>query len=499
MSLRGHRAAPRWTARAGFASGVVLGVLLLAPGTAGASFGLGLQDSGLSDQPTSPVLQKDYRVLTQVHGSTVRIGLPWSVVAPQGRSKPRDFDAANPADPGYRAWSQTVDVGVRAAAEHHAQIVLTISAAPTWAKAANPPAYMKQAGGDWQPDVGALGQFAHAAALRYSGHFPDPANPGSFLPHVRYWEIWNEENLPQDLGAPDLVQHYRSMLNAAYAAINGVDTGDKVAIGGLAPVSFETGSISPLKFAAGLMCLHRVGTRFLRSRSCPQPAHFDILAIHPYSLAATPTKRAYNYDDVLVGDMAKIGALLSAGDRLHTVLPRIRHTSWVTEWSWFTNPPQKVVGDSPLTAARYVAYSMYEMWRSGVSMVIWFVIQDPDLKASNTPQFVLGGGLYDVRGRAKPLLRAFEFPVIGSVAGGRGYVWGRAPVSRSAQVVVERASGRGWRYVTTVGTGSDGIFTARFRASGNGVYRARVLRGAASLGYDTHPIPPKRTHLVYSG
>jgi len=62
--------------------------------------------------------------------------------------------------------------------------------------------------------------------------------------------------------------------------------------------------------------------------------------------------RAYAYDNVLVGDMGKVHALVSAANRFHTAT--ISHI-WVSEWGWFTDPPNTIVGDSPTTAARYVA------------------------------------------------------------------------------------------------------------------------------------------------
>lgn len=79
----------------------------------------------------------------------------------------------------------------------------------------------------------------------------------------------------------------------------------------------------------------------MRARSCPRAAHFDVFADHPYSVAATPTKHAYRYDDVLISDLSKVAAVVRAADALRTVTPRIPHRIWVTEWSWFTNPPDR--------------------------------------------------------------------------------------------------------------------------------------------------------------
>lgn len=476
---------------------VVLGALVVSPARAGAQFELGLQDSTLQRSGAGAAGSLAYGAMRTIAGSTIRVSVYWSNVAPGGTRMPLGFHPANPADPGYD-WS-AVDLAVRTARQRHVHVLLMLFDAPKWAEGPNRPAGQpidQNIGpGAWDPSPAQFADFARAAARRYGGSFPDSSQPGTKLPRVNLWEIWNEENLPYYLAAPNLGAEYRALLNAGYGAIKAIHSDNVVAVGGLAPVSFLPPlSVSPLKFAADLFCLQRTGTTFVRSRSCPQPAHFDVFAHHPYSLAATPTKHAYRYDDVLVGDMGKIASVVQAADRLHTVAPRIRHQIWVTEYAWFTNPPDKLIGDSEPRAARYVAYSMYELWHSGVTLVIWQTIQD---YAGANPA---GGGLYTSSGRPKLTLRAFAFPVVASVSGGGGFVWGRAPVSHRVTVVVERRAGHRWRELTAVQTGSDGVFRVRFRARGNGIYRARVVRGPVSLAYDSRPIPPSRTHLkFYSG
>jgi hypothetical protein len=344
-----------------------------------------------------------------------------------------------------------------------------------------------------------LKSFARAAAKRYSGSFADPLHPGADLPRVKDWEIWNEENLPWYLAAPHPIDEYRALLNAGYSAIKTVHSDNTIVMGGLAPVSFlPPRSVSPLKFAAELMCLRRVGTKFVRGASCPTRARFDIFADHPYSLASTPTKHAYRYDDVLVGDMGKIAAIVRAADTLRTILPDTGHKVWVTEFGWFTNPPNKAVGDSPATAARYVAYSMYEMWRAGVSLVSWFTLQDYPPADYDQPTITPGGGLETNSGRAKPMMSAFGFPMIAAVARHRGFVWGRAPEMRSVRVVVQRSVDHRWVRLATVRTASDGVFLVEFSAKDNGLHRAAVVRGPVSLAYNSTPIPPKRIHLTSS-
>jgi hypothetical protein len=474
------------------AAAAALGGLGLGPAAASAQFQLGLQDPGFTAAAGSTTSQFAYNALNAIHGSTVRVSVGWAATAPGGATRPAGFDAADPADPHYN-WAR-LDATVIELAARHDQIVLNLTGAPPWAQPAGKPSSLKTFFGAWDPSATEYGLFAKAAALRYSGSFV-PTGATHPLPRVRKWEIWNEENLPEDLMAPNLVAEYRSLLNAAYASIKSVSNANTVAVGGLAPVSFIPHvSVSPLAFAAQLMCLRRVRIHFVSTASCPVKAHFDALAIHPYSLLATPTKHAYNYDDILVGDLGKLHTLLTAAKKLNTVVPRITDQLWTTEWSWFTNPPDPTVGDRDPVAARYTAYSMYEMWRAGVNLVIWFLAQDPANVNLNSPSLTYGGGLYTATGKPKLMMQAYTFPVIASVTGGRGYVWGRAPVSTRTTVTIQEGAGHGWKRVGTAHTGSDGIFQLRFPSTGNGTFRAIASGGATSLGYNSRPIPAVRTH-----
>lgn len=471
--------------------GVVLALVLLtvAPGAASARFDVGFQDPGLEQAADQPEAQIAAQALLRADATMVRVAVHWSTIAPAHPAQ--GFRPSDPSDPGYR-WA-ALDLAVRRAAELHQQVMLNILSAPSWAEGANRPSNPSIRAGAWDPRASDFAAFARAIAMRYGGSFPDPGQPGTALPRVRYWEVWNEENLPIYLAAPDLVGGYRTLLNAGYDVIKAVHPDNVVVMGGLAPVSYLAPlSASPLKFAADLLCLRRSGRTYHPLHGCPH-VRFDVFAHHPYSLAATPTKRAYNYDDVLIGDMDKIATLVAAADRLHTVAGANRHPIWVTEFGWFTNPPNKLVGDSNSIAARYVAFSLYEMWKNGVKRVIWQTIEDI-LGAG-----IQGGGLYTSSGKPKLMLSAFSFPLVASIARGHGLVWGRAPMSTPASVIIERRAGRRWVRLGIARTGSDGVFTLRFGARHNGMYRALIAGGQQSLPYDSTPIPPRRTHLFSSG
>jgi hypothetical protein len=470
----------------------LVAVLLVPAAQARAAFQVGLQDPGFAEPASSTGAELANAALQRIGGSVIRVGVDWSQVVTDTATMPSGFDPSNPGDSHY-AWAP-IDAAVRRATRLHARVLLDLFRAPEWAEGPNRPPETIIARGGWDPSPEAFASFAHAAAVRYSGAYPDPLHAGARLPRVTYWEIWNEENLPIYLGAPDLVDEYRSLLDAAYGAIKAVSPANVIVIGGLAPVSYLPPlSMAPLQFAAQLLCLREAGTSFRAAASCPQRAEFDAFGIHPYSLAATPTKHAYTYGNVLVGDMGEVQALIAAADRLHTAAPRIHHQIWVTEWAWFTDPPNDVYGDPPAAAARYVAYSLYEMWRSGVDLVIWQNVQDTSTVADP------GGGLYTAAGVPKLMLFAYAFPFVASVSHGSGLAWGRAPRTGRRLVWVQRLSGRRWHTVATTFTARDGVFEVGFPARGNAFYRAQLRGGPASLIYDSHPIPPRRTHLLNTG
>jgi hypothetical protein len=461
--------------------------------SASAQFQLGIVDPTLAEAP--PQSNPAITVVKQIHASTIRILTNWASIAPAGGAAPAGFDPTNPADPRYR-WT-ALDQTVRNAVNNHVTPLLEITGAPVWAQAAGEPASARALGGPWQPNPAAFAKFSYALALRYSGQFPDSLHPGSSLPRVKLYEIWDEPNLPGTLQSPDLVHEYAWLLNAAYGSIKSVNEGNVVSVGGLAPVYTGPPSMSPMKFASELLCLRQKGKGYVRSSSCPVRAHFDAFSIHPYTLTATPTKPAPKKGDLFVADVITIHKLLRAAEVLHTGATRTNYQLWVTEWSVFSKPPNPVIGLSDPVAARYVAWSMYEMFRDDVSLIVWeFIFYQPyDLRAA-TPALIYGGALYTTTGQPTLKFNAFEFPVIATIKGGHGLVWGRAPVGQSTQVLIQHLVRGKWQTIGRTRTAGDGVFEFHFGAHGNGTYRAVVPNGPVSVGYFSKPIPPRITAVV---
>jgi hypothetical protein len=216
-----------------------------------------------------------------------------------------------------------------------------------------------------------------------------------------------------------------------------------------------------------MLCLRQSGGR-LRGTSCPQPARFDVLAHHPYSVGS-PRHRALNADDVSIPDLGKLTRLLRAGERFGGALPRTRHRLWVTEISYDSSPPDPD-GVPAALHARYLEEAFYLLWRQGVDTITWFQIRDqlPQPSYAATSQ----SGIYFADGRPKPAQRAFRFPLVAERAGRRSLrVWGRAPVAGLLRI--ERRTATRWQLVRKVAVKRHATFLVRI-AGGRPALRARV-------------------------
>jgi hypothetical protein len=434
---------------------------------------LGVTDPALSSP--DPALREEWGTKASDTGADLALlGVSWSAIAP--RTRPAGFDPADPADPAYD-W-ETLDSAVRGAVAHGLQPLLNIDFAPRWAEGPNRPSLAVAPGGTWLPQPAELGPFARALAARYSGGFVDPANPAAgALPRVRYFEIWSEENLSlhltplwegRKLIAP---QHYREMLNAAYAGIHAADPGARVVVGGLSPFGdrFAGGSrIPPVWFWRALLCLR--GSK-LRQVGCPEPAHFDIAAHNPIGVLG-PSTSAFSPLDASTPDIGRLTPIVRRAVATGRALPARPKPFWATEIWWDSSPPDPE-GVPLRRHARFVTKSLFELWRQGVSAVVWWYLRDQAPGAAGfgaTQQ----SGLFYRDGRPKPAYRAFRFPFV-AIRGkhGRLLLWGKAP--SPGRLAVERRSGHGWVPIARPVAGADRVFVTRVDASGR--FKARAKQG----------------------
>jgi hypothetical protein len=417
----------------------------------------------------SPLVQAPWVQRTLATGAqVVLLDVDWAGVAPAHPAQ--GFNAANPSDPGYN-WSD-IDYGVRAVANSGVQVALMTSIAPSWAEGPGRPA--GAAPGSWRPIPRAYGQFAEAIARHYSGSTPDPEHPGAMLPRVRLWQAWTEPNLYIHL-APQWMRQaghfvpasplvYRSLLNAFYTGVKRADPQNTVVTAGTAPFGDPAGGmrVAPALFVRELLCLRG---RALRRERCPNPAHFDVLAHHPYEVAA-PTTPALNVDDVSAPDLAKLTRPVHAAVRLGVALPRRPKGLWVTEFSYDSNPPNPQAVSTDLQA-RWLEESFYVFWRQRVDTIVWYLIRDQAPIPDYATAFESGVYLRD--GTPKPSLQAFRFPFIIEPRAGLT-AWGRAPSTGTVQIQQQTAAG--WTTLAKVPVTAGDVFERRLGGRGSGRFRA---------------------------
>ena len=409
----------------------------------------------------------------QVGADVIRVNMYWSLVAFNKPANPRD-----PADPDY-AWGP-YDIAIENAAERGLDVDLTILAAPRWAEGANrPPINDTYVAGSWRPDASAYGDFARAAAKRYSGTFEVG---GRTLPRVEYFEAWNEPNLhtyitPQFRGRKNVSAGiYVRMLNAFYEGVKSVDPTMKVVTGGTAPYgdppSSKARKTGPLRFYRELLCL----SPKLRKAGCAagQKANFDIVAHHPINRADPPTSTADNPDDVQIGDFGELRETVRRAEKLKTTGTGGRHGLWANEVWWQTNPPDKGEGVSPKTHARWTQQGIYLLWKQGASNISFLQFRDAKYKPGEYTLDTYQTGIYTFGGKRKPTATAVSFPFVTDRKGKRNLLaWGRAPKSGKLTIEAKR-KGKGFRKVTTVQVKEGKVFTKRLRLSGRQELRARV-------------------------
>jgi hypothetical protein len=413
----------------------------------------------------------------------VRAQANWRAIAP--RDRPDGFDPADPADPAYR-WS-SLDSVVRDATAHGLSVVLMAVTAPTWAEGPNRPALDQAPAGSWRPDPDAFGDFARALAMRYSGQFPDPLNPGRALPRVRYFQAWNEPNLrpflnPQEEGgklrSPD---HYRQMLNSFYSGVNAAGKGNRVIAPAMAPYGDSRGGLGrtrPVRFLRDLLCLK--GRRALRPTPCPKSerARFDILGHNAINSSAGPRRHAIHPDDASSYDLGRLERVLRRAKSTGRALPKGPKPLWVTEAWWRSNPPDPR-GAPPQKHAKWVEEGLYLYWKQGARAVMWFRIRDP---LEFDPAQDVGSGLYFRDGTKKPAYQAYRFPFVTDRIRGKQksvQAWGRAP--QPGRVSIQKQQGSAWGTIKGAKPESDGIFVTKLKVPRKTRLRAVLPSGETSL------------------
>ena len=360
--------------------------------------------------------------------SVVRYTLQWNEIAESRPDEPRSA-----ADPAYD-WSRS-DAVLKALRAEGIEAVVGLSGTPSWANGDKPANVAPKRKTDFAA-------FAYAAAKRYRW--------------VRDWLVWNEPNQRRWLLPASPRVYVQTLLNPAYAAIHQANRRAVVAGGVTAPRG-GPGGVSPVQFIRGMSAAG---------------ARLDVYAHHPYPLRPRETPWTGGCDHCETITMATLGRLLTEVYRAFGP----KHI-WLTEYAYQTNPPDRTLGVSFATQARFIAEASLRTYLAPrVDMLIHYLVQDePDVERWQS-------GLQTVTGRAKPAMRAFEFPFAQvSRSGSRSVVWGQVrPGSGARAYRLQIFRGARWSWLgASARTNSHGFF----RVTIDGRRGTKLRAWAPSLGF----------------
>ncbi len=342
-----------------------------------------------------------FAVMRRLGVDRMRVYVGWSYVAPaaKSRKRPAGFNGADPAAYPAAAWT-IYDAIVREASRQGIGIDMTVGGpAPLWAAGRGAPPHTPTTYlAAWKPSAPQFGEFVHALATRYDGHYKPPG-AASPLPRVTFWSIWNEPNYGPDL-APQAIDHstievspllYRGLLDAAWSALHATGHGgDTILIGETAPRGLTTGDnpgnfsgMVPLRFIRALYCVDSsfapLSGAAATARGCPSdaagsqqfaaahPALFQAggFADHPYPQGQLPPNQPTPFEPDYA-DLAALPNLERTLDRAqaaygsHPQLP-----IYSTEFGFQTNPPETIArAIDAVKAALYMNWSEYISWRN---------------------------------------------------------------------------------------------------------------------------------------
>ncbi len=430
---------------------------------------------------------------TKLTGSHfVRIPLNWDRVVCSDRQTAclqtdRPVNQANPNSPEY-VWDRNgggefggwydYDDEVQEALAKGLEPILSVFGAPAFAecnglgtRAAGTGRLRCPNGGmpdgaNFRPSPADYALFMKAVAARY--------------PQVRYFQVWNEPNYSFFLKpalADETIDRYRELVNLTYNALNGdpMDPHRFVIAGGTSPNPRTTG-------------IKAFGPKAFLQKLLEQPVQFDIYDTHPYTQGGPQTRAPRGSGAIWMGDLWQLNRMLQRGKRDGKIQGRPLRF-FAGEFGWDSAPPDclelhynekwgyhRAVSNPLLT--RWVSESAYQMWRQGVSAMIWGQLKDyPIADNSHQGGLFYQGPNFDT-GAAKPAVQAFRFPFVAYERKRGAYVWGRLPDSGPGKVVIDRRVRGRWEKVKeiTAKSGQNGLFMARLYFSLSRVtsLRARV-------------------------
>ncbi|HVU77682.1 MAG TPA: beta-galactosidase [Gaiellaceae bacterium] len=391
---------------------------LAAPGLATASpyVKYGVQDDAWLEYGTGDdgTVADRAAQLKQMGVDVVRLTINWRQVEPRR---------------GVYDWS-IPDAALKALHAEGIAPLVTLWGTPRWANGGRSQ--------NWAPkSKWTFAAFAKAAAKRY--------------PYVHLWTIWNEPNQRIALRPTSPKTYVQQLLNPAVIAIHNASPRSLVAGGVTAPRA-GSGGVSPIDWIAGMKAAH---------------ARMDAYAHNPYPLRRGETPTSGGCDHCTTVTMATLPRLLRAVQKSFGTHMRI----WLTEYGYQTNPPDRMLGVTYATQARYTSDAAQVAYQAPrVDILIHYLVQDePNVGRWQS-------GFYTDTGRVKPALQAFRFPLaIRSRVRTRTVLWGQVRPGGRQTYKLLRYDGRHWNAVGGKRrTTARGYFTRTVNAKKGTRYRIWV-------------------------
>lgn len=384
--------------------------------------------------------------LTQMRAAgvqVVRINVGWNELAARcgGQSPTALRDGANPC----YDWG-VFDQVVRLSRARNMQVLATISRAPAWLHGSSDPAFLGNSDAQWSRSVIHYQSVMFAAASRYRA--------GSSIGHVRLWTVWNEPNSNNYL-APQrslfqqrrTAARYAQLLARTAVQVKQANRFALVAAGPTGPTGGRYG-MPPITFLA---LVQRALPRNLPGAGVFERRWVDAWAHNPYpGIATAPSRGTIRAPKV---GMANVRDLLRQLDRSPVTRGK---PMWATEFSWETNPPDRVLGISPLLQGRFMAEAFDWLDRTRrVPIAIWYGFRDGDLIATDWQSGVLTND-----GQRKASWYWYQRPMAVDLdrvrRGAQVRVWARSAVAPRSTRIAWSQDGRTWRLLPARGRRSDG-------------------------------------------
>ena len=267
-----------------------------------------------------------------------------------------------------------LDAVAHIAAEHQIQVLPILLAVPAWSSTAT--AQIKAQYGNLSPvdryrpqDIADWLHYVQNVVKHYDGVDNAPGTP-----HLKYWEVWNEENLADYWPPAPNSAEYLALLKATFQTFKSIDPTAKVVLGGLAGAGFNADGSNYLQ------TLYDLGGG----------PYFDVVSIHIYSYPK-------NGIAPVVQQVNGVRAIMDAhGDKDKPL--------WLTEIGW---PDVPSGGNAPTISQAEIAAFLQEVYTAPMpaDVIFWYNFRNI---FANSPDPEHNFGLINADFSPKPAFNTYQ-------------------------------------------------------------------------------------------